>query len=722
MQKMNSSVLVTGGTGFVGRAVCDELVRGGWSVTIGVREGSSETPAGVQRLEIGDMADFHRGMDLSDFAAVVHLAAQVHVMSPTPEQARAFEALNAKATGELALAAAASGVGKFVFMSSIKVNGESTHPGESFTASGPLSPADPYARSKLQAEQLVAQAATDSSMKWVALRPPLVYGPGVRANFGQLVRLAGMPIPLPFGAVSNRRSLVYVGNLADAVAFVLKSDAADGDVFLVRDGMDVSTGDLIARIRNAAGRRMGVQLPIPSALLRGLARLTGQRRGMDRLTTSLQIDDSPIRAIGWRPPFTLREGLSHTVGTASSPRRLLFLVTEDWYFCSHRLSLARAARDAGWEVHVACRVRDHATTIQREGFRLHPLRLSRGGTSPVSELVALREIWRVHRKVDPDLAHHVAMKPVLYGGLVARRAGGPQIVNAVAGLGSVFSGGQGGSRLKAGLMQLGFRAVLSSESRWLVVQNADDLEFFESRGLARPDRRVVIPGSGVDADLFVPSPHGSGDPVQVTLVARMLWDKGVGDAVAATRLLRDRGISIRLWLVGDPDPENPNSIDEGQLRAWDDGHTVEWLGRIDDIPGIWAQSHIALLPSYREGMPRSLLEAASSGLPLVATDVPGCRSLVRPGVTGVLVEPRDPEALADAIEELAKDPAKRSQMGEFAREDVLANYSDNQILGRFLDLYDWAIGRGYFVPRLSDLRESRPRRRVQPASKVNSSV
>lgn len=719
------SVLVTGGSGFVGRAVCEELLGQGWRVTVGVRTARPDLPHGVGQLVLGDLASFHRGMDLSQFFAVVHLAAQVHLMAPTPQQLEEFEVANARATGELAHAAVASGVSRFVFMSSVKVNGEASSPGNPLVESNTAHPLDAYGRSKLQAEYLIAEAAESSGMEWVVLRPPLVYGQGVKANFRQLVRIAGLPVPLPFGAIRNKRSLVYVGNLAHAVAFALSSDGANGGTFFVRDGRDLSTGDLTARIRKSAGRRFDFQLPVPTTMLRRLASLVGQQSVVDRLTDSLQVDDSELRSLGWRPPYSVDQGLAQTVGGRTVRPRLLFLVTEDWYFCSHRMSVARAARDAGWEVHVACRVNAHGEQIQSEGFVLHPLRLSRSSTNPLGELAAIAEIRQIHRRVDPEIAHHVALKPVLYGGVAARRRGGPQVVNAIAGMGSIFSGGQGSSPAKSAVLQMGFRFALRGDGRWLVVQNDDDLKFFRSRRLIEADRAYVIPGSGVDTELFSPDTvkaeaFDRNRPIRVTIVARMLWDKGIGEAVEAVRLLTERETPVELWLVGDPDPENPNSIDEHQLMEWDKRPEVVWWGRRDDIPGVWAQSDIALLPSYREGMPRSLLEAGASGLPLIATHVPGCDALVKDGLTGLLVPPRDPIELAEAVERLFRDPSLRLSMGAAARADVVAAYSDDQILGQFLNLYDQISGKG--GPRYLDLRENSPRSLVQPARSVRSSV
>ncbi len=372
--------------------------------------------------------------------------------------------------------------------------------------------------------------------------------------------------------------------------------------------------------------------------------------------------------------------------------KILFLVTEDWYFCSHRLPIARAARDAGAEVAVATRVRDHGAAITKEGFRLLPLTLRRGGWNPLHELPALAEILRLYRRERPDLVHHVAMKPVLYGSLAAALTGVPVVVNALTGLGALFipglnpGTGSATARLLGPVVRAALRPLLGRTDSHLILQNDDDRALLERHSLIRHERVHLIRGSGVDVGRFRPSPEPAGPPV-AALVARMLWDKGVGEFVAAARLLKRSGVAVRLVLAGPTDPENPAAIPEATLQAWQAEGIVEWRGAVADIAGLWAEASIAVLPSYREGLPKALLEAASCGRPLIAADVPGCREIVRPGETGVLVPPRDAAALADAIERLTRDAALRARLGRQARALAEAEFAEAIVVRRTLDLY-----------------------------------
>ena len=364
---------------------------------------------------------------------------------------------------------------------------------------------------------------------------------------------------------------------------------------------------------------------------------------------------------------------------------ILYLVTEDWYFWSHRLPIARAARDAGWEVLVATRVGNHGTPIEREGFRLIPIKMRRRSLAPWREIATIAELIRIYRRERPDLVHQVAMKPVLYGSFAALVAGVPAVVNALAGMGYVFTSSAAKARLLRPLIKTGFRWLLDRANARLILQNPDDVAAM-SAGTVAAERISLIRGSGVDTKAFAPAPEPEGTPIAV-MVSRMLWDKGVGELVEAARLLKERKILIDVVLVGPPDPENPASIPERQLRDWEASGDIVWWGERSDIAQIWAKSHIAVLPSHREGLPKSLLEAAACGRPMVATDVSGCREVVRPGETGLLVPPRDPKSLADALERLASDPELRRRMGAAARELVERELSQEAVVEQTMALY-----------------------------------
>jgi glycosyltransferase involved in cell wall biosynthesis len=376
--------------------------------------------------------------------------------------------------------------------------------------------------------------------------------------------------------------------------------------------------------------------------------------------------------------------------------KLLFLVTEDWYFFSHRLPIARAARDAGCEVIVATRVGTHGDAITREGFRLIPLKMRRRNKNPLREVAAVLEITTIYRRERPDLVHHVAMKPVLYGSLAARLTGVPAVVNALAGLGFVFSSDRWKAKLLRPWIRTAFRLLFMKGCGKVILQNPDDQRLLTESGVLSADRTVLIRGSGVDISYFRPFPEQVEGPTVVTLVARMLLDKGVVEFVEAVRLLKRQGLSFRAVLVGAPDPENPASISENQMLTWQSEGIIEWWGQRSDIPTVWAQSHIAVLPTtYGEGVPKSLLEAAACARPIIATDVPGCREIVRHEKNGLLVPVRDPAALAHAIERLITNRALRQKMGEEGRQLVQHEFSESIVVNKTLDLYRSILGQGW---------------------------
>lgn len=366
--------------------------------------------------------------------------------------------------------------------------------------------------------------------------------------------------------------------------------------------------------------------------------------------------------------------------------KLLFLVTEDWYFCSHRLPLARAAQAAGYEVVVATRVGRHGAAITAEGFKLIPVGLRRSGRNPWRELQAIAEILAIYRRERPDIVHHVALKPVLYGSLAARLARVTSVVNALAGMGFVFSSMSLQARLLRPLVAGALRWLLGAGNSLLILQNPDDRKMLVDSGVVVAKRTRLIRGSGVDIGSFVPSPQPGGVPL-VMLPARMLRDKGVVEFVAAARLLRARGVTARFVLVGDSDSENPAAIPEAQLEAWRADGAVEWWGQRGNMSEVLAQAHIVCLPSYREGLPKVLLEAAACGRALVATDVPGCREIVIDGENGLLAPPRDAAALAAVIGRLLDDPDLRARMGQRGRALVEAEFSVEQVVRQTLAVY-----------------------------------
>jgi nucleoside-diphosphate-sugar epimerase len=304
-------VLVTGATGFVGRALVRRLLADGRQVRAAVRPGATALPREVETAVIGDIGpetDWRTA--LAGVGAIVHLAARAHVLrDSSPDVHALYRAVNTLGALRLAEAAAAAGVRRFVFLSSARVHGDHST-GAPFTESSPLAATDPYGRSKAEAERGLAALAAAGGLDPVILRPPLVYGPGARGNFARLVRLVARGVPLPLGAVRNRRSLVFVGNLVDAIVRSLDHPAAARETFMVSDGEDVSTPELIRRIARVLGKSTRLT-PVPPAVLRLGGRLVGRSDDVARLLDDLVVDSSRIgERLGWRPPFTLDEGLA----------------------------------------------------------------------------------------------------------------------------------------------------------------------------------------------------------------------------------------------------------------------------------------------------------------------------------------------------------------------------------------------------------------------------
>ncbi len=372
-------------------------------------------------------------------------------------------------------------------------------------------------------------------------------------------------------------------------------------------------------------------------------------------------------------------------------KTLLFLAAEDFFFVSHRMTLARAARDAGYRVVVATRVVAHGAAIEAEGFRVIPVRMRRGLRNPLADLAAVIELFGIYRRERPDLVHHLSLKAVLLGSIAARLARLPALVNALTGLGILFTGEGWTAGLLRGPVTAALRHLLKAPGRWTLVQNADDLATLRRAGIGAPERTLLIRGSGVDIARFAPTEEPAGVPV-AAMVARLVGLKGVTDLVEAARLLKARGVALRIALVGSPDPENPTAISQSEIESWVADGLVEWWGQRSDIPAVWAETHIAVQPSRGgEGVPKSLLEAGACGRPLVTTDVPGCRDLVTDGVDGLVVPARDPAALADALAKLAGNRDLRHRLGAAARATIESQHADTAVAAATLVLYRRAL-------------------------------
>lgn len=353
--------------------------------------------------------------------------------------------------------------------------------------------------------------------------------------------------------------------------------------------------------------------------------------------------------------------------------KLLYLVTEDWFFVSHFLPMAREARAAGFEVVVATRVRDHAARIAAEGFRVVPLEGERRSVGVAEVVRGFARIVRIVRAERPDLVHCIALRMVALGGLAARLGGARRLVLAPTGLGQVWSEDSAINRVVRAVLRLVIGRWLRGPDTRYLFENTDDAREF---GLSGP-AVTIVPGAGVDPADFPLSPEPPAPPLKVAVVARMIAAKGIEDAVIAVRRARELGATVELDLYGAPDPSNPRSCSEEELTTWSAQPGITWQGPTADVGQVWRTHHVAMLLTwYREGLPRSLIEAAASGRPIVTTDSPGCRDLVRDGQEGVLVPLRDTEAAARALVQLAADPELRKRLGQAALTRFRDGYTE----------------------------------------------
>jgi glycosyltransferase involved in cell wall biosynthesis len=374
-----------------------------------------------------------------------------------------------------------------------------------------------------------------------------------------------------------------------------------------------------------------------------------------------------------------------TAATASSPRRLLYVANEDFAFLLNRLPMARAARDAGFEVHVATRVDKDAKAIEAEGFILHRIPFRRGGLSPFAAIPTILALRRIEGKIRPQIVHHSGLQCCVYGAMAALGRNIRQ-VNAITGLGYIFTSVTWRTRMLRKSMAWLLPWLLNRRANVILVQNPDDRSALVDLGIEQ-ERMVLIPGSGVDTDALQPLPEPEG-PITFGFAGRLLTDKGIRALVAAHGLLRDQGCNANLIIAGNPDRANPASVGLEEVEEWSRRPGITWLGHIKDIVFLWRLCHFAVLPSHREGLPVSLLEAAACGRPMIATDAPGCREIVIEDQTGLLVPIENPTALAGAIKKLAISPELRERYGKAARQLVVDRLSARIIGSSIVRLYE----------------------------------
>ena len=364
--------------------------------------------------------------------------------------------------------------------------------------------------------------------------------------------------------------------------------------------------------------------------------------------------------------------------------RFLYFANTDWYLYNFRLPLIRAARAQGNEVVLVSPPGPYSRYFEEVGLRWTPFPVDRSGTNPLSETGTLFRLIKLYRRESPDVVHHFTLKCVLLGSLAARSLGIKYVVNSITGAGYMFAGHSFRIRMVRPFVKAVIKATLPHTQ--VIFENPEERNAFINQGLVSRKSSCVIRSSGVNVERFSPVPEPLGKPV-VLLAARMLWEKGVAEFVEAARRLADQGVQARFVLVGDTDPGNPKAVPRKVLENWKRSGVVEWWGHQDNMPPVYAQANIVCLPSFREGTPKVLIEAAASGRSMVASDVPGCREVVRHGYNGLLAPPRNAEALAQAINLLLKDPALRAQMAARGRETAVEQFAEEKVIAATFSVY-----------------------------------
>lgn len=375
--------------------------------------------------------------------------------------------------------------------------------------------------------------------------------------------------------------------------------------------------------------------------------------------------------------------------------KILLFANTDWYLYNFRLSTALQLKARGDEVVALSPPGSFGPRFATHGIRWIELPMDRASLNPVREAWTLRALAQVLKAERPDLLHNFTVKCAVYGALAARVARTPAVVNAVAGMGYVFTSDRLHARALRPVVRTLMRGTLGSGHARLILQNPDDAEAFVSSRLAPPRMIRMIRSSGVDTERFKPVNRAAGPrPLRVLLAARLIWEKGIREFVDAAALLREQQREIEFLLAGVPDPGNPRAVPREDVERWQQRGLVRWLGHVDDMPALLGDVDVMALPSYyREGVPKSLLEGAACGLALVTTDLPGCREIVaRDGVDGLHVEPGDPRSLADVLARLDDDRDLLRRLGDNARRNVLAGFDERKVIAETIAVYDELLG------------------------------
>jgi glycosyltransferase involved in cell wall biosynthesis len=370
--------------------------------------------------------------------------------------------------------------------------------------------------------------------------------------------------------------------------------------------------------------------------------------------------------------------------------KILFVANTDWYLYNFRLSLAKYLKEVGYEVVMVSPPGEYVEEIKKAGFRWIEWNVGRKTLSILKELPLIRKLWLIFIKEKPNIVHNFTIKPVFYGSICALLTGIPRIVNAITGRGYLFLSNNPRARIIRPLLMTGYRILFQANSFRFIFENEDDMQFFLDKKMVTKENSVLIHSVGVDLERFQPAPEHNGMPL-VIFPARMLLDKGIEVFIGAARHIHPKGLA-KFILVGSPDPGNPTSVDEKTIYQWQQEGFVEYWGWCADMVAIFHMSHVVVLPSFHEGVPTVLIEAAASSRPIVATDIAGCRVVVKHGVNGYLIPVNDVDALVAALEVLLQDKELRQRMGVAGRQIALRDFSAQVINQKTFLVYQQNFG------------------------------
>lgn len=700
-------ILVTGANGFIGRELCIFLTKAGHEIrrAVRVQDGLANTVEISESTSPGKVREALCGVE-----CVIHLAAQVHVLGKSnPDRDAAYRETNVQFPKRLALIAHDAGVRRFVFISSIKVCGEVSESGP-FKEEDVPSPIDSYAISKWEAEQALREVEKKSGIEVVIVRPPLVYGEGVKANFLTLLSAIRLGIPLPFSLLTNKRSFLYLPNLVSALSICAVHPKAAGETFHVSDDESVTLPRLVDELAMAMGRKTRL-FPFPKRFLMLGGKLTGKYQQVGSLVNDLEVDDTKIRGLlGWSPPYTFQQGIKKTVewylcntDTAyecfkkkearKSSRKICQLCAVDFTLKHMLLPLVDGMIDEGWHVTSVCSDGKYVSEMRQGGYRIFPAAVSRDIFNVVFHLRTVWKLYKLFRRERFDVLHVHTPIAALLGRIAGKLARVPLIIYTAHG----FYFHEEMPRFKYRFYVLLER--LSGRLTDLVfTQSSEDATVAVAEGIAE-QKNVVVIGNGISVDLFNPACASRKSRMRIALgvpedayvvgvVSRLVREKGLAEFLEAAVELGKHFPKVHFLLVGerlisDHDASIEQELQDAQQKL---GSRLVAVGYRSDVADLLGAMDVFCLPSYREGMPRSIIEAMMMGLPVVATNIRGSREEVADGETGLLVPTHSAAALVQALVRLITDMDLSRRMGKSGRQRALELYDERRVVTRQIDI------------------------------------